>query len=87
MFLRYINYIIWYFYLLKNCVNFWRVSSKKTCISCLLSLGFFASILIRSFSVLVIYHMMLETLFPSLSFKFNVLSSNLKCVDINFFGV
>ena len=58
---------------------------KKTYNSCLSSLGCFASILILSFSVLVIYHMMLETLFPNLSFKFIVLTSILKCVDINFY--
>ena len=57
---------------------------KKTYNSCLSSLGCFASILIWFFLVLVIYHMMLETLFPNLSFKFIVLTSILKCVDINF---
>ena len=31
--------------------------------------------------------MMLETLFPNLSFKFIVLTSILKCVDINVYGV
>ena len=31
--------------------------------------------------------MMLETLFPNLSFKFIVLTSILKCVDINFYDV
>ena len=60
---------------------------KKTYISCLSSLGCFASILIWSFPVLVIYQMMLETLFPNLILKFIVLTSILKCVDINFYGI